>query len=68
LKTKSFEDSDDLDGEIFSVKEDSELGTGEFFTTSYKVILGREQGPRLSRLIMSIGQKDTAEILKQVES
>jgi len=68
LENQEFEDSDDLDGEIFSVKEDSELGTGEFFTTSYKVILGREQGPRLSRLIMSIGQKDTAEILKQVES
>ncbi len=67
LENEEFEDSEDLDGEIFDVKEDSELGTGEFFTAAYKVILGREQGPRLSRLIMSIGQEDTAEILRQVE-
>lgn len=67
LENGEFKDSDDLDGEIFTVKEDSELGTGEFFTAAYKVILGREQGPRLSRLIMSIGQEDTAEILRQVE-
>lgn len=67
LENGEFKDLDDLDGEIFTVKEDSELGTGEFFTAAYKVILGREQGPRLSRLIMSIGQEDTAEILRQVE-
>jgi lysyl-tRNA synthetase class 1 len=67
LDNEEFEDSDDLDGEIFDVKEDSELGTGEFFTAAYKILLGREQGPRLSRLIMSSGQEDTVQILKQVE-
>jgi len=67
LETKEFDSSDELDGEIFGVKEDTELGTGEFFTACYKAIFGREQGPRLSRLIMSIGQNETAQILRQVE-
>jgi lysyl-tRNA synthetase class 1 len=60
-----FEDQDDLDGKIFDVKERSELGTGEFFTVAYKTMLSREQGPRLSRLILSIGEQDSAEILEQ---
>ncbi len=66
LKDQSFDNSDDLDKAIFDVKKESELGTGDFFNTSYKVLLGREQGPRLSRLIMSLGQKETVKILKQV--
>lgn len=67
LENEEFDDSEVLDGEIFDVKEESGLGTGEFFTACYEVILGREQGPRLSRLIMSIGQEETAEILRQLE-
>ena len=67
LEETEFEDQDDLDGKIFDVKEDSALGTGEFFTAAYKTLLSREQGPRLSRLIMSIGVEDTAEILRQLE-
>ena len=67
LESTDFEDQDDLDGKIFDVKEDSALGTGEFFTAAYKTLLSREQGPRLSRLIMSIGVEDTAEILRQLE-
>lgn len=62
-----FENQDDLDGKIFDVKEDSELGTGEFFTVAYKTLLSREQGPRLSRLILSIGEQETVEILRQLE-
>ena len=65
LENKSWEDQDDLDGKIFDVKEESDLGTGEFFNAMYKIILSRENGPRLSRLIISLGSEDTAEILKQ---
>lgn len=66
LESRDFKDSDELDGEIFDVKDESELGTGEFFTTCYRVLLSREEGPRLSRLIMSIGQDETVDILRQV--
>ncbi len=67
LETEDWKDQDDLDGKIFDVKEDTELGTGEFFNAMYKVILSRESGPRLSRLIISIGAEDSAKILRQVE-
>jgi lysyl-tRNA synthetase class 1 len=65
LETESWEDQDDLDGKIFDIKEETELGTGDFFTSIYKMILSRENGPRLSRLIISIGSEDSAEILRQ---
>jgi lysyl-tRNA synthetase class 1 len=65
LEDESWEDQDDLDGKIFDVKEETGLGTGEFFTAMYKVLLGRENGPRLSRLIISIGSEEAAEILRQ---
>jgi lysyl-tRNA synthetase class 1 len=67
LEKESWEDQDDLDGKIFDVKEESELGTGEFFNAIYAILLSREQGPRLSRLIMSIGAEESAEILKQTD-
>ncbi|MFB6208286.1 MAG: hypothetical protein ABEJ69_02975, partial [Candidatus Nanohaloarchaea archaeon] len=66
LEGEEFEDQDELDGAIFDVKDDSELDTGRFFKTAYRVLISREQGPRLSRLIMSIGQEDVVEILHQV--
>ncbi|MFB6217162.1 MAG: hypothetical protein ABEJ72_09430, partial [Candidatus Aenigmatarchaeota archaeon] len=67
LEETNVEEAEELDGEIFEVKDESELGTGEFFNTSYQVLLSREQGPRLSTLVMSIGKQQTVEILEQVE-
>ncbi len=67
LESREFESQDELDGELFDVKDESELDTGEFFNTAYQVLLSRDQGPRLSRLILSIGQDETAEILRQLE-
>lgn len=67
LKNEEWGDQDDLDGKIFDVKDETELGTGDFFSAAYKVILSRDNGPRLSRLIISIGAEESVEILKQVE-
>ncbi|MFB6209310.1 MAG: lysine--tRNA ligase, partial [Candidatus Nanohaloarchaea archaeon] len=44
LEEKEVEDTDQLDSIIFEVKDKSELETGEFFSTAYKVFLSREQG------------------------
>ncbi|AOV94943.1 hypothetical protein AQV86_03390 [Nanohaloarchaea archaeon SG9] len=67
LEEEEFNGSEELDGEIFAVKDDSELGTVKFFDTAYQVLLSREQGPRLSTLILSIGQSETVKILEQVK-
>lgn len=64
---EGYEDQDDFDTKIFDAKGDSELGTGEFFSTSYQALLGRDQGPRLSRLIMSIGDEKAIEIIEEIK-
>lgn len=66
VRTGEFDGREPLDELIFDVKDDSGLDTGEFFETMYQVLLSRDQGPRLSRLILSIGREDTAKILEQV--
>lgn len=65
LMEKEFEDADDLDGELWNIQDGSKLGAGDFFTASYKALLGRDNGPRLSTLIMSIGQEKSREILSK---
>lgn len=66
LEFGEFEDSDELDGELYNVRDESELDTGEFFETCYRALLNRESGPRLSTLIMSVGQRETISILEKI--
>lgn len=67
LDENDFDDTDQVDEKIFDIKKESELGTGAFFSTIYTVLLGREQGPRLSTLIMSKGVEETQELLEDVK-
>jgi len=64
LREESFEDSQELDDRLFAIKDDSELATGAFFTAAYRALLDREQGPRLSRFIMGLGEDRVAEVLE----
>ncbi|WP_414837320.1 lysine--tRNA ligase [Candidatus Nanosalina sp. VS9-1] len=66
LGNQDFEDADELDGELWNVQDASPLEAGDFFEASYRAILGRESGPRLSTLIMSIGQEKSREILSKI--
>ncbi|NMI89026.1 lysine--tRNA ligase [Nanohaloarchaea archaeon] len=66
LENRSFEGSDELDDMLYNVAEESDLDTGEFFQTAYRALLGRESGPRLSTLIISIGQEQTTQILQKL--
>lgn len=66
LEKDTWNNQDELDGKIFDVKEETGLDTGEFFQTMYKILLNRENGPRLSRLITSLGTQKTVETLKTV--
>ena len=65
LEEREFKDADDLDGELWNVQKESQLDAGEFFKTSYNALLGRDNGPRLSTLIMSIGQEKSRKILSK---
>ncbi len=63
---EEYEDADDLDGEIWDVQKESGLDAGDFFDASYRALLGRDNGPRLSTLIMSIGQERAKEVLSKL--
>ncbi len=67
LREKEFEDSSELDTELFDVKDESEVSTGEFFTAAYRCLLDREKGPRLSNFIMGVGEDRVASILESLE-
>jgi lysyl-tRNA synthetase class 1 len=67
LEENEFGDAEELDDQIWYVRDMSALDTGKFFETCYHALLNRESGPRLSTLIMSIGQEDTAEILESIQ-
>lgn len=66
LESQEFENSEELDGELYNVRDESQLGTGKFFETGYQALLMRDSGPRLSTLIMSIGVDQTVEILEKI--
>ncbi|MFB6242422.1 MAG: lysine--tRNA ligase [Candidatus Nanosalina sp.] len=57
---------EELDDRMWDARDRSELDTGEFFETCYRALLNRESGPRLSTLIISIGQDETVEILDEI--
>ena len=66
LREKEFEDSGKLDDRLFGIKDETELSTGEFFTTAYRCLLNRERGPRLSNFIMGLGEDRVADILDSI--
>jgi len=66
LDEHDFEDSDELDDNIWDVRDECALDTGDFFETCYQALLQRDSGPRLSTLIMSVGRQETEEILEKI--
>ena len=66
ISGEPFGDSDELDDILYSVADRSDLDTGEFFKTCYTAFLGRESGPRLSTLVLSIGTKQSQDILQKI--
>ena len=62
-KTKTEEDIKNL---CFGVAKNNNIKPMEFFRSCYLVLIGNERGPRLTQLIVSIGKKKVAELLKKV--
>ncbi|MFP4179044.1 MAG: lysine--tRNA ligase [Spirochaetaceae bacterium] len=50
---------------IYDIAEDAEIEPKELFELCYKVLIGKEKGPRLAGFIMTIGKEKTLEILKR---
>jgi len=64
LKKKWTEKS--LLGKLYEIAQENNLKSSQFFKAAYLAILESERGPRLAPLILAIGQKKVAEILKKV--
>jgi len=60
---KEEKDKDELKDLLFTVKDNSQLETRQFFQTAYLCLLGKKKGPRLNELIATIGQDRVRDIL-----
>jgi len=67
LENKQYDDQEELDGDLFDCRDESDLETAEFFSVIYQALLSRDEGPRLSRLILSIGQDRAVEVLRTAD-
>ncbi|MDY6777123.1 MAG: lysine--tRNA ligase [Candidatus Nanohaloarchaea archaeon] len=67
LQEEDFGDSQELDDRLFGLQEESELDTDTFFTTAYRCLLDRTDGPRLSNFIMGLGEERVASILETLD-
>lgn len=60
---KIHDNEDDLSTAIFSIPKELEMNMSDFFTLAYKVIVGKEKGPKLASFIMEIGRERIISLL-----
>src|SRR3989338_4136978 len=56
----------DLHNEFYIICQNNALGTQDFFTAAYQVLINKQKGPRLASFLLEIGRKKSAELLKKV--
>lgn len=56
-------DEKTLGNKIYDIAHDAKIEPTELFTVAYKVLIGREKGPRLAGFLKAIGSKKAATIL-----
>ncbi len=67
LKKKNYETDKELSGEFYGICEDVGIENAEFFKRCYKVLIGKEKGPRLASFIRSIGQEKVIKLLETIK-
>jgi lysyl-tRNA synthetase class 1 len=63
---KSEKDGEKLQAKIFEIARAHQIAPSEFFKILYKILLGKESGPRLGPYLIEIGKKVAIEKLKEV--
>jgi lysyl-tRNA synthetase class 1 len=56
-------DEESLSTAIFAVPKELDMNMKEFFTLSYKAIIGKDRGPKLASFILEIGNDKVARLL-----
>ncbi len=57
---------EEISAELYGIIRSSGLDSKKFFASVYRVLISREQGPRLAPFIIAIGIDEARNILKQV--
>jgi len=52
--------------EFYNICKEVNLEPKEFFKAAYKVLIGKEKGPRLAPFILVIGKEKVINLLKKV--
>ena len=56
-----------LYNQFYEICEKMGIKGKEFFSVAYRVIIGKERGPRLAALILSVGKDKIIKLLKQIK-
>lgn len=65
LKTKDFTEEELFD-EFYNICSKLDIKNTEFFRAAYQAIIGKEKGPRLASLILTIGKNKIIKLLGQI--
>jgi lysyl-tRNA synthetase class 1 len=58
---------DELFNEFYKICEGVGISNKDFFNVAYRVIIGKERGPRLALLILNVGQEKIVKLLGMVK-
>ncbi|MEW5817646.1 MAG: lysine--tRNA ligase [Spirochaetota bacterium] len=64
----AFHDEKTLAGALYGIAEKSALDPKDFFKVVYKVLIGKEKGPRLASFILTVGKDKILKVLEIVLS
>jgi len=67
LEKRKFKDEKELFNEFYGICEKVGIENSKFFSTAYMALLGKEKGPRLASLIISVGQNNIINLLKTLK-
>jgi lysyl-tRNA synthetase class 1 len=59
--------AEELHEEVYILCKNNGLETKDFFKAAYKVLIGKEKGPRLAAFILEVGKKRVAGLLGKVK-
>ncbi|MDP3990217.1 MAG: lysine--tRNA ligase [archaeon] len=65
LEEKEWTDKE-LHEEIYTTCKNHDFQTKDFFTIAYRVLINKDQGPRLASFILEIGRKKVAKLFRSV--
>ena len=67
LRKKTYETDKELFDEFYGICESVGIENTKFFELCYKVLIGKEKGPRLAGFIRSIGQENVIKLLETIQ-